>query len=499
MTQNRSATGLGLLSPVSAPAPPSRTYYVASFLFPRVIGAIYLVAFTSLGMQITGLVGRQGILPAAEYLPALHARFGALAYYLAPSLVWLNTGDGFLRFLCFGGALLAILVVLGVAQAPLLAVLWCFDLSLFHVGQDFLGFQWDILLLETGFLAIFLASWSLRPRPYLEARPSNAVLWLLRLLLFRLMLQSGLVKLLSADPTWRSLTALRYHYETQPLPTWIGWLMHQLPGWFQMLSVLVMFTVELVVPFFVFGPPRLRRVAAAAFLVLQVLILLTGNYTFFNWLAIALCLPLVDDALWPDRLYRRVVRLRPDAPSWPRWIIAPVAGLLLFLNLSFVEFVAPTLVPMPVARLIALWQPLHLVNGYGLFAVMTTQRDEILVEGSLDGTSWRPYNFKFKPGDLRRRPGFVAPHQPRLDWQMWFAALGRCEDSPWFARFLVRLLEGSPDVTALLAANPFPDAPPRYVRAMRTTYHFTDWSTLRATGNWWRREPKGLFCPVLKR
>ena len=460
-------------------------------LFLRLLALVYLIAFVSLGVQVDGLIGSRGILPVAPLLEWVKQQVGARGYWLLPSLAWLDPSDGFLRFLCVGGAGLALLAGLELAPAAALFLCWLCYLSLVNVGGVFLGYQWDALLLETGLLAVFLAPLGLRPRP--GAPPAPVVVWLLRFLLFRLMFGSGVVKLLSGDPSWRHLTALRYHYETQPLPTPLGWWAHQLPDWFQTLSVVLMFGVELVVPFFVFGPRKLRLVACGAFLGLQVLIAATGNYTFFNLLAAALALLLLDDAALPGR--------EAEAPpaagrAWPRALLWPVAGIL---GLASLAELAGTfgIALAPLGLVESALGPLHSVNSYGLFAVMTTSRPEIQVEGSDDGVVWKPYEFRWKAGDLKRGPAFVAPHQPRLDWQMWFAALGTCGQNRWFVQFLERLLEGSPPVLGLLARDPFPSHPPRFVRAQLYDYHFTTPSELRGTGRYWRRELVGPYCPVL--
>jgi lipase maturation factor 1 len=486
--------------PPPADAP---SFFVSRWLFLRLLGLIYLAAFVSLWVQIDGLIGSRGILPVADYLTAARRLPSPERYYLVPTLCWLDTSDAFLHGLCAAGVVLSGLLMLGLAPLPVLVGLWACYLSLATAGQDFLGFQWDNLLLETGLLAVFLAPLQLWPRLRREAPSSRAVLWVFRWLLFRLVFMSGIVKLLSRDVTWWNLTALEYHYETQPLPPWTAWYMHQLPGWFQQFSVLVTFALELLVPvLLLLGPRRGRLVACAGIVLLQLLILATGNYGFFNLLAIALCVPVLDDACFPTWLRARLRPVTiPDPPPRP-WVwggrlrAVAVAGLF---GLSLLPFLANLGLfrrgPDWLARAYRVVAEFRSVNSYGLFAIMTTQRDEIIVEGSDDGETWLPYEFNWKPGDVDRRPAFVTPHMPRLDWQMWFAALGTVRDNPWFVSFLVRLLQGSPDVLALLERNPFPDKPPRYVRAVLYDYHFTDPATRRATGAWWRRELKGLYCP----
>ena len=394
------------------------------------------------------------------------------------------------------------LLLFGIAPAPCLSLLWLLYLSLTVVGQDFLGFQWDNLLLEAGFLAIFFVPLQWLPKFSGEAAPLRIILWLLRLLLFKLMFSSGCVKLLSKDPTWRDLTALTFHYQTQPLPTWIAWYASQLSLSFQKFSCVMLFAIELGAPLLIFTPRRIRFLGAAAMVFLQALILLTGNYTFFNFLTIALCLLLLDDFALQNLLPRKLPGFFTFQPStrsrhWPRLVIIPLA--IVILAASFFQFISMFGVQSgllkPLALLDSQIASLRTVNSYGLFAVMTTRRNEIIVEGSDDGLTWLPYEFKYKPGDVNHRPAFVEPLQPRLDWQMWFAALGNYQDNSWFENFCERLLQGSPPVLALLQKNPFPKHPPRFIRAELYEYHFTDPAERRTTGAWWKRERTGEYLP----
>ena len=446
--------------------------------FMRSLGLIYLVAFLSLAVQITGLIGARGILPVERFLSAVRENYGASAWLRVPTLFLFGATDTTLRLACVVGAIASLAIIAGYLRRFALATAFVLYLSLVHAGQSFLSFQWDFLLLESGFLAIFL-------------RPALARVWLFRWLLFRLMLLSGAAKLLSHDANWRNLTALRYHYETQPLPTIFAWYCHRLPLTFQKFSCGFMFFVELVVPFLFFAPRRVRFFAAAMTIILQALIFLTGNYTFFNLLAMALCLLLLDDAAFQHRpaVYRRGATK-----------VAVSIGLSAFIlcasGFQLIETFSGS-IPDPAAVLLSDIAPFGIVNTYGLFAVMTTSRPEIIVEGSNDGQTWREYGFRYKPGDLRRAPVWVQPYQPRLDWQMWFAALGNYRADPWFVNFAVRLLEGSPDVLALMGRNPFPSGPPRYVRARLYEYRFTTAAERDATGNWWARELKGEYLPAV--
>jgi hypothetical protein len=426
---------------------------------------------------------------------------GAKWVWRLPSLFWLHPSDGFLDVMCAAGSVLAMLLILGVAPVASLAGLWLLYLSLQTLGQDFLSFQWDTLLLEAGFLAVFLAPLQLRPGLARERETPRPIVWLFRWLLFRVMFGSGAVKLLSGDPAWRNLTALEYHYWTQPLPTWIGWYANLLPGWFQELSCALMLAIELAAPVLVWSGPRARLAAFVAFVVLQILIAATGNYGFFNLLTIALCMLLLDDSCWPSRLRRWRERGTQETLgfAWPRALIGFVAAVLLLLSL--LQTFTPSRIglgwPQWLVALRRAVAPLQLTGSYGLFAVMTTTRPEIVVEGSDDGVTWREYEFRWKPGDLSRAPSFVEPYQPRLDWQMWFAALGRYQDNPWFLSFVLSLLEGSKEVTALLARDPFSDHPPRYVRAILYQYRFTDLAERRASGRWWKRERQGFYLPAV--
>jgi len=392
-------------------------------------------------------------------------------------------------------------VALSALSAPALALLWLFYLSLVVAGQIFMGYQWDALLLETGFLAIFFAPPKILPGTARETEPARVVLWLFRLLLFRLMLGSALVKLASGDPRWANLTALSYHYETQPIPTPLGWYAFQLPMWFQVLSTAGVFFIEGVLPFLIFAPfRRLRLLAAGGFIFLQLLIALTGNYTFFNLLTMALCILLLDDGVFArwSASGHPVVQARPERDEWRTWAEIFLAALIVFLScIQFgTMFISIRNLPERAVAISNWLAPFRLVNRYGLFAVMTITRPEIIVEGSNDGVTWLEYQFPYKAGDVTRAPPWVAPYQPRLDWQMWFAALGAAETNPWFGRFMEKLSQGSPEVLKLLAYNPFPDEPPRYLRAVLYDYRFTDWQTRLDTGAWWERRALETYYPT---
>jgi hypothetical protein len=480
------------------------TYARATWLFLRLLGLTYLLAFWSLHTQILGLIGQGGILPAGDYMDRAREFFvanhaGVDRFRQLPTLCWLSASDTFLRGLSLGGIVLAAFLVAGILPAVVVPLLWIDYLSLSVVAREFLGYQWDALLLEAGLLAMALAPWVVRERARTPVRPPQAGVWLMWWLVFRLMFGSGLAKLASGDPTWRNLTALAFHYETQPIPTPLAWYVHQLPTWFARGSTAGVLAIELCAPFFIVGPRRLRQVALGLFVGLQAVIALTGNYAFFNLLSASLCLFLLDDTTFGMTPASAVVETRWRIPHVRRGaaiglalITVPVSALALTNRVGVSLPIAPLVAP--VADLIA---PLRSVNAYGLFAVMTTTRPEIIVEGSEDGVEWKAYEFAYKAGDLKRRPPWVAPHQPRLDWQMWFAALGRYEEEPWFDEFCQRLLTASPDVLRLLAHDPFGGRPPRFVRAALFQYRFSDRATRRAEGVWWTRERLGDYSPVI--
>jgi predicted DCC family thiol-disulfide oxidoreductase YuxK len=504
------------------------TYFWARRWFLRALGLTYLIAFVSLWVQVDGLIGSDGMSPLNQFLPAVRAQLGQGAYALLPTLCWFNSSNAFLHFLCGGGVVVSLLLIFGIAQALSLAVLFGFYLSLTIAGQTFLNFQWDVLLLETGFLAIFFAPWRLWPRelmlwpvsaiPATPAPVSRAVLFLLKFLLFKLMLMSGVVKLTSGDDSWgwvnhsfhwSALTALDYHYWSQPLPTVFSWWADKSPEWFKHFSVAFCLGVEIVVPFFIWAPRRPRLIAAGLMIFLQLAIAITGNYCFFNLLTIALCLLLIDDAV-VSRMEGRAPasgasqELRPPITESVKYRLSIYAAIIVIIVtvpinawLIFSAFKPRARPPHTLANIYEQLEAFRIVNGYGLFRVMTKDRCEIVLEGSIEGVEWLPYEFKWKPGDVKRAPGWCAPHQPRLDWQMWFAALESPQQNPWFVGLIVKLLQGSHDVNRLLAHNPFPDEPPRYVRAMFYRYRFTTVSELRQTGSWWKRQELREYLPTV--
>jgi predicted DCC family thiol-disulfide oxidoreductase YuxK len=463
-------------------------YDLVCWLFLRMLGVIYLSAFISFGVQAQGLIGSHGILPLAELVNALGVRVGPERFYLMPMVFWWNASDVAIQTVCWAGAALSLLLVFNLLPRLSLLLLYVLYLSLLYGGQDFMTYQWDTFLLEAGVLALVLS---------VATMPG---VWLLRWLLFRFLFMSGMVKLLSGDPNWWNLSALSYHFLTQPLPTPLAWYAAHLPlGLLEFLTAAT-FIVELILPFGIFCPRRPRFLAAFGILALQVCIVLTGNYNWFNVQTMLLCLLLFDDAalkkILPQRLVLLLpVRVRRAAPTRAATVMVGALGLLLVFC-SVVQMDArfggdPPALAQAVDRVI---EPLHIVSGYGLFAVMTTERDEIVIEGSYDGAEWREYQFRYKPGDVSRRPSWNIPHQPRLDWQMWFAALEDPRRLRWFPSFLQALLENNPTVMTLMQTNPFPDKPPLYVRAQFYRYTYSSGEE-KARGVWWERRSLGLYYP----
>jgi uncharacterized membrane protein YphA (DoxX/SURF4 family) len=467
------------------------------WLFLRLTGGIFLIAFTSLGRQVLGLYGSRGISPMRERMGSERLReMGPERFRLIPSVFWLGASNEALVRGIRAGQLLSLALMFNVAPKLSALMLWGLYLSYVSAGREFLSFQWDALLLEMAPLATLTAPWGLRPGLGREAASKWEVA-LFRMLVFRLYLGSGVSKLQSGDRTWRELTACNHYYETAPLPTQGGWYAHQLPPSVQKFSTAATLVLETAVPFLVFAPRKPRQLAFALFSALQGAIIATGNYGFFNVQSLVLGLWLLDDEALARVLPLHAERPARLLPLWRAALTGLTAVPILALGASEMlgRFELARWRPDLLERLTDQVRPLRVVNSYGLFSVMTVRRPEITIEGSEDGEHWREYVFRYKVSRMDRAPRQVAPHQPRLDWQMWFAALG----SPpgWFLSLLVRLMEGSPEVLALFAENPFPEHPPRYVRAVLYDYRMTDLATRRSTGAWWTRERIGLYVPPL--
>ena len=466
-------------------------YRLTAALFLRFLALIYFFAFVSIGVQIRGLAGEQGILPFSAVLERYEAMSGIERYWNIPTLFWINASDTALVGAAILGCIFAVLLFFNFLPRIALIAQLLLYLSLVHAGQLFMNFQWDALLLEAGLLAIFLSP------------GSRYTVWLFRWLLFRFRFLSGLSKLVSLDPSWANLTAVVYYFEVQPLPNWIAWYVNQLPDWLLAIGAGFTLFVEIVVPFMMFLPRPYRFVAGWLTIFLQIVILLTSNHNWFNLLTISLCLFLFD-----DQALRRIMPVR--AESWLMKKPLPIGkegrfypvgmgmlgGLIVVVSMAQIaSLVTGQKVGGPIGEVVNQVEAFRVVNRYHVFPTMKTERIELAISGSEDGYHWREYKFKYKPGDLDKYPEFVIPHQPRLDWQMWFVTIDPYF-LPWFDNFLQALLENSPTVTDLLADNPFPDRAPRYLRVDVYRYHFTDWQTRARTGQWWTREYLGPFRPL---
>lgn len=468
------------------PIEPER-YHVVRWLFLRGLGLVYVAAFFSLAVQILSLVGSEGMLPLAEYLAAAHAGWGPSAYWQLPTLFWLSQSDTLLVAGAWVGIALGLTITLGVAVRPALVAAFVLYLSYVYAGQLFMSFQWDLLLLECGFLAIFLTG------------GSRIVVWLYRLLLFRFLFLAGLVKALSGDATWRQLTALDYHFWTQPLPSPLAWYAAQLPHGLLAATVVAVLALELVLAFLIFLPRRPRMVVGLLTIAFQVAIIATGNYNWFNLLTILLCLFLFDDAALrgqlPCTLVARIHRSAPHPGKPATWVAAAVALIVVPVGLNYVfEPLAGRNLPLA-GKMAEAIRPLLIVSPYGVFATTTTSRPEIVIEGSDDGKAWRPYVLPYMPGPVERAPSWNIPYQPRLDWQLWFASYGSAAQNRWVERVLQRLLEGSRPVLGLFATNPFGDRAPRYVRAQLYDYRFSEPG---AGDAWWVRRSAGVYFPQVE-
>jgi uncharacterized membrane protein YphA (DoxX/SURF4 family) len=451
------------------------TYSAARWLWLRALGCIFLSAFVSLAFRIEGLIGPRGILPAGDYLRAVHNALGWKGYWLAPTLLWLNASRGALEALVIIGGLASLAIIFNLWPRIATAIAMIAFLSFIGAAQDFASYQSDGMLMEGAFLTLFLAP-----------RPSRASVWLLRWEWFRIYFESGLVKILSGEPQWRNLTAMDRYYENGPLPTWLGWYVQQhLPHGFHAASAAYTLLVELFLCWLVFFGRRSRIALFVLTTPLQLAIILTANYAFLNYLVLCLGVFLLDD---------RVLRRPNVGPALqPAFrVVLPAVVLPTHLLTTAVMFFIPG---FPVAVLL---EPTRIVNSYGLFAVMTRNRYELEFQGTRDGVTWIAYPFRCKPQDPRERPGIYAPYQPRFDWNLWFASLGGIEDYPWVASVQVRLLENEPDVLRLFAGNPFGARPPAAVRVVRWQYWFTTPGERLRTGAWWRRELRGEYSPPLQ-
>jgi lipase maturation factor 1 len=520
-----------------------RGQLVPRWIFLRALALIYFSAFYSLLFQIKGLIGPEGILPAQDYLADIAQQLDLERYWYAPSLFWISSSSTMMMALTWIGLAASVIAFLNLW--PRLSFFVCFICFLSFVGASsvFSSYQSDGMLLEAGFLALFFAPRGLLPGWGAHDPPSRASWFLLQWEWFRIYFESGMVKLVSGDLQWRNFTAMDEYYQNGPLPTWIGWYVEHLPHWFHAATVGGTLALELGLVFMIFFPRRVRLILSFIVTPWEIGVILTANYAFLNYLVLSLGVLLLDDKFLlrfvparfrPREMERIAVAKSEPLEEQPLSILAvgeaSVAtadfeetdpkrdGFLGGLSISMwaARLAAAALmltwiacnttaqmiailwrdVPLPEKPLVAL-EPFRIANQYGLFAVMTRGRYEIEFQGSNDGTNWTPYLFRNKPQALNEAPGIYAPYQPRFDWNLWFASLGNWHDNEFVPLTEERLLLGDGDVLALFRGDPFPQIPPRYVRAVIWQYWFTTTDEKRQTGNWWRRNYLGLYAPEL--
>ena len=461
------------------------SYSIAIGLFTRLLGLIYLIAYIPFLFQICGLIGKDGILPITSYLEFIKSRAGNKRFYYVPTLLWLHASDKALLFLIWSGIVLGVLLMCGVFPPIILLLLYLTHLSLTSAGQDFLSFGWETFLMEMTVCLILLQT----------THPFNGFGWIcLNFLLLRFHVMAGASKLLSRDKAWANLTALSYHYLTQPLPNTAAYYFHKLPSWFHKVSAFLMFYIELIVPLAIISPPEIRLFVFVQLVALQIGIWFTGNLSYLNYLTVVICTILLHNR-YLEPIFGPQIATTPSSEIW-YMIVSTLGAFLLFLQVT--SFLYPFFRWSFTRRILNAVNSFHIAYPHGIFAVMTTKRYEIVVEGSHDGQEWQEYHFFFKPGDLSHRPKRVAPYQPRLDWQAWFLPFASFHSEHWFQQFLLKLLEGKPEVIKLLKHNPFKEKPPLYVRALIYDYEFTTCQEKAETGNWWKRKLMGQFSPLLQ-
>lgn len=469
------------------------------WIFLRALGLIFFSAFYSLAFQIHGLIGARGILPVAEYLGRVSAVVpGIKRLWYVPSVLWLGTSDRALTAVVALGIVCSLLVVVNVWPKAGVAACTVLFLSCVVTLQDFSSYQSDGMLLEAGLISIFFAPRGVWPGLAAADPPSSISRFMLRWEWFRIYFESGVVKLASGDVHWRNLTAMDEYYQNGPLPAWPGWYVQHLPHWYHAGTVVLTLVIELFVVWAVFLPRKFRIACFVGVTALQIGIIATANYAFLNYLVLVLGVLLLD-----DQALARIRLPRPGAgasgpPSPIRAWFEGVALVWIFYSTIW-AFLAPgssNWLAKPEHAL----EPFRVANGYGLFAVMTEARYEIEFQGSADGgKTWIAYPFRYKPQDVRERPGIYAPYQPRFEWNLWFSSLAPWQTSPWVVTAQQRLIEGSPSVLALFRRDPFHGHPPQQVRTVLWQYWFTDRPTKQTTGSWWRRQMVGLFSGVLTR
>ena len=475
------------------------SYWLTRFVILRLLGFVYAIAFLVAAQQLVPLIGEHGLTPANHFLASIQSQLGSCSACMlrVPTLFWFGISDPALSMFAWVGFGLSLIVLAGYANAILLAALWAMYMSIVHIGQIWYGYGWETQLLETGFLSIFLCP-LIDGRPFPKRAPPLLVIWLFRWLGFRIMIGAGLIKL-RGDPCWRDLTCLYYHYETQPIPNPISRYLHFAPHWFHNVETAWNHFIELVVPWFSFGPRTARHIAGILLITFQIFLIISGNLSFLNYVTIIPFLACFDDTflrrMLPKSLGRKAEEAAQQAKPCRVQNAVAVALSILVAYLS----IAPVLNLVSNRQVMnSSFDPLDLVNTYGAFGSVGKERYEIVFEGTDDAlitgdTKWKEYEFSAKPGDPNRRPPFIAPYQPRIDWQIWFAAMASPGEYPWTLHFVWKLLHNDRDTLALLANNPFPTSPPRYIRARLYRYHFAP----IGDSAWWKREPIGEWLPAI--
>ncbi len=486
---------------VPRPTDSADTYWLTRFVILRWMGFVYVVAFYVAAKQLVPLVGANGLTPATLFFHAVAGHFGGswAGFMTLPSLFWWNCSDTWLRVAPWIGVVISCVVLAGYANALMMAVLWFFYVSIVHVGQDWYGYGWEIQMSETGFLCIFLC-------PLLDARPFSLrpaplqIIILFRWLIVRIMLGSALIKL-RGDSCWHDLTALYYHFETQPIPNPISRWFHFLPHPVLEFGVIWTFVVELVAPWFCFWPRWGRYIAGAIIISFQFTLIVSGNLSFFNWLTILPALACFDDRFWRwfAPMFLKSYAMEARLAARPSLVMNSVAWAVT--GLVAVLSIQPAFnLLSPHQAMNTSYDPLHLVNTYGAFGTVGRERPVIIFEGTdsadpATATDWKEYPYVGSPWDPKRTPPFIAPYQPHLDWQLWFAAMASYREYPWTLNLVWKLLHNDPATLGLFAGNPFPDHPPRYVRAVIYNYHFAQPGN--PEGVYWNRDRLGLWLPPL--
>ena len=467
----------------------------------RLLGVVYAIAFYVAIQQVIPLIGSNGLMPLGIYLQEVSSSLGSRSagFWRLPSLFWFWHSNTALLTVSWIGFVLSCLIALGLANAIIMVVLWLLYMSIVHVGQIWYGYGWEIQLLETGFLAIFLCP-LIDLRPFPKRETPFPIIVLFRFLIFRIMLGAGLIKLRGSE-LWSNATALYYHFETQPLPGPLSRWFYFLPHIILKMGVWYNWLAELVAPLFAFGPRIARHIAGVVMILLQIILILSGNLSFLNWLTIVPALACLDDGFWAKMLPSFLVRKAEEAAgraeeSKPMkvtsWVVVVIVGLL------SIQPMLNILSPSQIMN--TSFDPLDLVNTYGAFGAVGKERYNIVFEGTNDSepdetADWKPYLYKGLPVQLDERPPQVAPYQLRLDWQMWFASMASPSQYPWTLNLVWKLLQNDPSAIGLFANNPFPDRPPKYVRAVLYKYHFA--KPGNQEGKWWTRERQGLWLPAL--